>query len=234
MTTDLPGLVHEPWFEDVLTRANLSRGARVLQLSALSPAQSRAILARLGSSGTLTIIEPDRYRASVVDALEHPGLSVLSYAPDGNETFGVHDALIACPPVSRGWPLNRWGELAVRNLRPGGRFVIDLPGERHCATVAEAWIEIGAPPEALLPWNGPNELSLAKLLRADGLREVEPTVSTHLVHFDSSLELARYAGGLLEAGEEVIAQLHPVLTQRLGTTTAAELLFRRTRVSGMR
>ena len=234
MTEDLPGLVHEPWFEDVLARAHLSRGARVLQLTALSPAQSRAILARLGSTGTLTIVEPDRYRASVVDALEHPGLSVLSYEPDGRETFGVHDALIACPPICRGWPLNRWGELAIRNLRPGGRFVIDLPGERHCATISEAWHEIRAPDEKLAPWNGPNEIGLAKLLRSDGLREVEPIVSTHLVRFDSPVELARYVGGLLEVGDDVVAGLQLALTRRLGGAAPAELLFRRTRVSGMR
>jgi hypothetical protein len=224
----------EPWFEDVLARAHLRPGARVLLLSALSPAQCRAVLAAIGAGGTLTVIEPDRYRAAALDGLAHEGLSVLAYQPDGSEVFGVHDALIACPPVLRGWPMNRFGELAVRNLRPGGRLSVDLPGERHCEVVSECWAAIQAPPELLAPWRGPNELALAKLLRADGLREVEPHVSTHLVRFDNPHELAHRVGDLLGAGEELVARLQLALTSRLGSHDAVELLFRRTRVSAMR
>ena len=234
MTGERPSLAYEPWFEDVLLRAHLARGSRVLQLTAQSPGQTRAILARIGAIGTLTVVEPDRYRASVVDSLEHPGLSVLAYEPEGGEIFGIHDTVIACPRVAvPSWPMNRWGELAVHNLRPGGRFVFDLPGERHCDLIAECWREIRAAPERLALWNGPSESALAKLLRADGLREVTPTVATHLVHFDGAPEVARWVGELLEADDDTVASLQLALTRRLATHAASDLLFRRSRIHGM-
>ena len=34
-----------------------------------------------------------------------------------------------CPAIDRSWPLNRWGDLAKHNLRPGGRFVFNVPAE---------------------------------------------------------------------------------------------------------
>lgn len=234
MTEAAPSLAHEPWFADVIGRAHLRHGGRVLQLTATNPAQTRAILARIGPEGSVTVVEPDRYRAAVVDTIEHAGLTVLAYQPDGHETFGVHDAVIASPPVIANWPLNRWGDLALRNLRPGGRLVLDLPAERHCDIVAEAWREIGGPPDRFGAWNGPNEIGLAKLLRADGLREVEPHVSTHLVRFDNPLELAQRVGVLLGATEEVVAGLQLALARRLATNEAVELLFRRARVTAMR
>lgn len=234
MSQEIESLVYEPWFEDVLARAHLRKGARVLQLTANSSAQARAVLARIGTEGSLTVIEPDRYRAARVDTVEHDGLSVLAYEPDGHESFGVHDAVIACPPVVPSWPLNRWGDIAIHNLRPGGRLVIDLPGEKHCETVSDAWKEIAGPPDRFGPWNGPNEIALAKLLRADGLREVEPHVSTHLVRFENPHDLARRVGRLLDVNEDVVASLQLALARRLGTNEAMELLFRRTRVCAMR
>src|SRR5690606_30872312 len=199
----------------------------VLQLTAWSPAQSRRLLELLGSDGTLTVVEPDRYRAAAVAELRHEGLQVVGYSPDGHETFGQHDALLAAPFLDPRWPLNRFGQLARRNLRPGGRFVLDLPGEQHCQPVDEAWREVGAPVERLGAWNGPAEASVARILRADGLRQVEPAVGTYLLRFSTPLELADAVVQQLGGDEALVASLRLAFARRFASNEVLELVFRR-------
>ncbi len=224
----------EPWFLESLRHARIRRGARVLLLTAHSPSQAVSILEGIGEDGVLTVIEPDPARAQAVQALDHPNLVALGIEPDGSENLGPHDAVVSCPAVAPEWPMNRWGQLAVTHLRPGGRLVLDLPGARHCDALRDAWEEIGADPVLMREWNGPPDTSLARLLRADGLRNVEPSVTTHLVKFETPYEAAAHAGALLGAHADVVASLHLALARRFETGAELELLFRRTRVLGMR
>ncbi len=228
------GLAYQPWFAEAVGRLHLRKGARVLMLTASAPDLCAHVLASVGNDGHVTVLEPDVERAHHAEQLEHPGLAVLAYRPEGGETFGQHDALVACPATDRDWPMNLWGEVAKHNLRPGGRFVIDLPGVRHCEMIETAWQEIGAPADGLKAWNGPSETAMARLLRADGLRSIEAGVSAHIVAFASPHDAAAVACGRLNAGAEIAEGLQLALAKRFGTHTEVELLFRRTRVTGMR
>lgn len=224
----------QPWFEDALRAAALSAGRRVLMLSAFGAEQAEAVLAALGESGTLTVVEPDRYRAAALSGLDHPGLAVLGYRPDGDENFGVHDCVIAVPPVLDDWPMNHWGSLARHNLRPGGRLVLDLPHTRHCEILTEVMAECGVPQHRAARIGGVDDRGLARLLRAEGLRGIESHMTTHLVPFETTHAAATHAGELLGLDGDAIAGLHLALTRRLGSHDAVELPFHRTRATAMR
>ncbi len=227
-------LEHQPWLVEDLERLNIRRGDRVIQLTAQARPQTHAILELLGPDGTLLVVEPDRYAADRVRAFDHLGLTVLAYEPGGEERFGMFDAMLACPTKLNDWPLDTWGQLACANLRPGGRFVVDLPGEPLCDVLAEAWQSIGGDEEALKVWRGPSEAELAESLQRLGLRTVEGVIGTHLMHIDSAHALARFAGESLGCDDEIVDRLHHVIAERLGTTGRSDVLFRRTRVHGMR
>ena len=132
------------------------------------------------------------------------------------------------------WPLPRWGEIALRNLRPGGHFVVDLPAESLCELLAEAWSASGGDPAALAAWSGPSDTELAAALRELGLRRVEGVVGTHLVRIESPRALADFAVACLGDPGDLAETLVLTLAERLRTNSAAEVIFRRTRVHGMR
>lgn len=237
MTGEEPGETPtlEPWFSGALAASRLREGSRVLMLTASSPTHVRALLAAIGDEGTLTVVEPDRHRAATLDGIQHPGLAVLSYDPDGREVFGVHDALLACPWLAPRWPLNRYGELALGNLRPGATFVLDLPAPASCPSVREAMDEIGLPPDAVGAWNGPGTGGLARLLQADGLRNIETASTTHLVRFENPYALARrVVDSQPELGEATTASLQLAFARRFGTNDELEVPIHRERITAMR
>ncbi|MBK8979245.1 MAG: hypothetical protein IPM29_25390 [Planctomycetes bacterium] len=227
-------LLREPWFHEAVAQARIRRGGRVLQIFAFGDAQSRVLLAKIGDEGTLTVVDPDRYRAGRIMELDHSGLAVLGYDPDGEESFGSHDALVSCPARLTDWPLDRWSSLALHNLRPGGRMVLDLPGQPQSNPIHELWQEIGAPVDRLAGWSGPSAKALSRVLTAGGLREVETAATTHLVRFPSVSEAARWCCDKLAADDDVVAGLHLAMARRFATDGELELVFHRTRILAMR
>ena len=166
-------LRHEPWFAEALGRLGGLRGSRVIQIYG-NVARTMALLEAIGGGGHLLVLEPNAFDAATIEeSIDHDGLHVVAYRPDGDEVFGQHDALVASPMVVDDHALNRWAQMARANLRPGGRFVFDLPGVQHCSAIADAWHEIGAPEDLLAPWNGPSDSALARVLRAKNFRQVE-------------------------------------------------------------
>lgn len=232
---EAPAPSTEPWFAEACAAARLREGSRALVLTAPTPMQVRAVLASIGDDGTLTILEPDGDRAAALDGIQHPNLAVLAYNPDGKEVFGVHDALLACPRFAPRWPLNRYGELALGNLRPGATFVLDLPAPESCPVVRDAAAELGLPPEAIAGLDGPGTGGLVRLLRADGLRNIEAASATHLVRFENPHALARFAAaGQARADEAVVASLQLAFARRFGTNDEIEVPIHRERVVAMR
>jgi hypothetical protein len=224
----------QPWFAEAIGRLHLRKGSRVLMLTASTPDLANHALAAVGRQGHVTVLEPDRDRAARAEQLEHDGLAVISYRPEGQESFGPHDGLVACPATDPDWPPNLWGAVAKANLRPGGRFVVDLPAPRHCEVVEDACGHIGAPAELLAHWNGPSEAALAQLLQADGLRAIEPQSLAFPVAFPSPHEAALVVCDRLGAGRRLVDSLQLALARQFGTNGPIELLFRRSRVTGMR
>lgn len=232
-----PHLALEPWFGAVLDTAQVKDGARVLLLEAFAPEQSRAILARIGQHGALTVLEPDQNRALAIDALDNPGLGVLAYRARGDEKLGMHDSSICCPPVSIGGRLDVLLSIATRNLRPGGRFVFDLPATEPCEALLAACAESGIEASVLSAMRGTGRADLESHTRTLGLRRCEVAELLHMVPFasprDAALRVFELCG-LDAADNELADSLARTLTTRLETIGEFELPFRRVRAVGMR
>jgi hypothetical protein len=224
----------QPWLGEALQLAAPKRGERILQVTGQSLAQSRALLDLVGDKGRVLLVEAERGQAEVIRELEHPALTVLAHTPEEGESFGLFDAMFACPLRMPDWPRERWGDLASNNLRPGGRFLIDLPAEDFCSSLEAAWLQAGGAKDSIACWTGPSESELVESLRAAGLRRIEASLGTHLMRSESPRQLAEGSAGILGAGPEMIESLHLALTEILGTAGAVELVCRRTRVKGMR
>ncbi len=212
----------------------MTRGERVLQITGQSLEQTKALLDLVGEEGRVLLVEADRGQAEVIRQLDHHALSVLAHVPQKGESFGLFDALFACPLRMPKWPRERWGDLASQNLRPGGRFLIDLPAEDFCNSLAKAWLQAGGSREQIACWSGPSESQLVESLGRAGLRRIEASLGTHLLRSESPRRLAEGSVSILGAESEMVESLHLALTEILGTTGAIELVCRRTRVKGMR
>lgn len=224
----------QPWLREALQLTAPTRGERILQITAQSVAQTRALLNLVGKKGKVLVIEVERSQAEKVRELEHPALTVLAHEPEEKESFGLFDVLFACPLRMPDWPIDRWGQLASNNLRPGGRFLIDLLAEDFCRTLELAWQKASGPSDALKWWRGPSEAELAQSLRAVGLRRIETSLGTHLMRAESPRRMAEYAVECLGGDGELVESLHLALTEALGAQGTVELVCRRTRVRGMR
>ena len=225
--------VEHPWFPDVMDLLDLRKRDRALLITAQRPRYVEAVAQRVGSSGDILVLEPDRNAASEV-AEAMPRVEIIVLTPTGKETFGSFDALLACPLGAPVWPLDLWSGVTARSLRPGGRFAIDLPGEELCEDLSSCWLDIGGSEEKLIPIRGPSEQDLATNLRQGGLRMVAAAMGTHIVGLDSPHALASLGAELLGANVEQAEELGIALTRRLRTTGPVEVVFHRTRVHGIR
>jgi len=231
----LPPSSPQPWIASALELVDLRRQDRVLIVGLDHPAHLSAIRRAVGGEGAVLVVEP---RATTARELaERCDVDVVVRQPRGGERFGTFDVAIAATITNPRWELDVWCRLVTRNLRPGGRFVIDLPGEVLCEDLVTAWSVIGGDDRALQPLFGPAESELADSLRRGGLRRVEVVLGTHLVKLESPLALARLAWELLATGKAPVARrddLGLALVERLGTTGPIEIVFKRTRVHGIR
>lgn len=231
----MPDPYPQPWIASALELVDLRREDRVLVVGLDQRAHLSGIRRAVGSDGTVLVVEP---RASAARELaEHCEVDVIVRRPTGDERFGTFDAAIATTMTNQDQALTVWSRLVTRNLRPGGRFVIDLPGEVLCEDLVTAWSAIGGDDDALRPLRGPAEAVLADVLRQAGLRRVEVVLGTHLVRLDGPLALARLGWDLMAIGDAPTTRredLGLALVQRLGTTGPLEIVFKRTCVHGIR
>ena len=146
--------VEHPWFPEVMDLLDLRRRDRVLLITAQHPSYVEAVAQKVGSCGDILVLEPDKDAAAEV-AEAMPRVEIIALAPTGQEMFGTFDALLACPLSTPDWPLELWAGVTTRNLRPGGRFAIDLPGEELCEDLSSCWVEVGGSEKSLLPIRGP-------------------------------------------------------------------------------
>ena len=222
-----------PWAAESLQLLDARRGERILQLTAHTPHASRALLDAAGDDGMVVVVEPNPALIDRVVALEHPAIHPITLDPTGNETFGRFDAVYAGPIWNVGWPIERWGTIVANALRPGGRFVLDLPAESGCETIAIAWRAAGEA-AGLGRWRGPTEEVAASGLRDLGLRNVQGVVGTHLARFDSPRALASLATAELAVDDDFFESLSLRITEQMRTNDEIEVVFRRTCVHGMR
>lgn len=223
----------QPWLEEDLEHLDLRRDDRCLLLSCPTPAHVAAVSQAVGRDARIVVVERRRARAEAAAELPHPALEVVHLDDAaGDEHFGTFDALLACPLTTLGWGLPVWTGLTRNNLRPGGRFVLDLPAETFCPTLRQACEQLDLPAEILARFCGPDEAELAAALRAAGMRNVEAAVGTHLLKLDSPLDLMR---ALRATGAEAPwDDLGRVLIEMLRSNREVEVLCHRSRVHGQR
>ena len=222
-----------PWFAESMQLLDLRDAERVLVVTATEPSYVEAASALVGPDGTVRVIEPNLGHAEAVAALDLENVEVAHATPEPGDRFGSHDAMLACPLGMPLWPASQWADLAVSNLRPGGRFVVDVPAECLSEDLVQSWTEVGGDPGALQPLHGLSERALAATLRARNLRQVEAVMATHLLAIDSPGALAE-TGCALIGDTSQLEELSLVLTQRLRTHQQAEVIIHRTRVHGRR
>ena len=220
----------QPWLRVALERLETRRGERLLVLLVDVPACLTALRRAVGSTGELLAVVTE----DVAETLRTlPDVEVLAYQPEGSERFGTFDAVLLGPAVAPRQDAAAWAGLLPRNLRPGGRFVLDLPGEHLSAQLAAAWTDAGggAAGAARLRGAAPGELVAA--LRAAGLRDVEVAELPCPITFESPFVLACTTAAAL--GEPALAEaLQHALLARFRTNGPIEIVVRRSLATGRR
>ena len=222
-----------PWFDSALERLELRKGNRVL---ALEPRLQDvvALRAAIGNAGELTVTLHDRQQAEELAARALPQLRVLAHDTDGSETFGTFDSVLVAPHTGPVLPAARYGELLRHNLRPGGRFVADLPAADMLPDLRAAWLELGWDEERLGPITGPSDVELVDALRDANLRSVQTSLGSHLLRAPSAAEFVAAFAGPLMLGDDEVAELGHAIVRRRQDAGPLELLVHRSQATGQR
>ncbi len=226
--------IPQPWLADSLEQLDLRQHDRCLMLGCPTDAHLSAVAEIVGRQAAIVVVEPDTGLAENAARSQHQHLEVLAYTPGPGDRLGSFDALLACPLTTMDWSLMLWTKLIGSNLRPGGRFVLDLPAEHPCEPLRRAWDGTRGDPDGLARLCGPSEQEIADALREHGLRNVEASLGTHLLRLESPYALAHLVRGLSEDATEVISDLERRLIEVLQTTDQVDVVFHRTRVHGLR
>jgi hypothetical protein len=224
-----------PWLARTLQVLDLRRRDRLLLVLPGSVMLARSAASLVGSQGEVTVLEPRRRIAeAIAEAL--PRASVLALEPTGDERFGSFDAVLVIPFAVPMHPAELWAGLVAANLRPGGRFAIDLPAPDPMPDVRLAAMDAHLPcaEQFTAELRGPDEEALTQALQARGLRRVETLLGTHLVQFASPFDLADLATQALRLDADQRLLLGEAIARRLQSTASIETLMHRTSVAGMR
>lgn len=222
-----------PWFDSSMERLSLRRGERVL---AVEPRRVDALslLAAIGSDGELTAVIADRDRAERLAERQLPGLRVLAHEVEGTERFGAFDAALFALHTGPVLAPARYAELLRSNLRPGGRFVVDVPADDMIPDLSSAWREAAWDEEPLGVLRGPSDLELVEALRDAGLRSVESALGSHLLRAASAADIVASFAEELGLDDDRIVELAHGLVRLRRAAGPLELLVHRSQAGGRR
>jgi SAM-dependent methyltransferase len=229
-------LSHEPpWLPRALQALDVRRGERLLLCLPGSDEIAVAVRSTLGSGGSLTVIEPRRAAADAI-ARALPDATVALADVQPGFRVGSFDAVLALPFAPPPRDAAVWAAFVAANLRPGGRFVLDLPAPIPMPDVLEAARDARLPCANFLAehWTGPDADELAKCLRAQGLRRAETLLGTHLVLFASPFEITDVLVAELRLPADQAYELGSSIARRAHATADLELRALRSAVVGMR
>jgi hypothetical protein len=224
-----------PWVLRAIKALDLRRADRLLLVMPGSTAVAKAAAVICGDRGSLTVLEPRRTAAeAIAEAL--PTAGVVALEPNGEESFGSFDGVFAAPLTGPLPAASDWGLIVRSNLRPGGRFVIDLPGPTMMPDLLAAAENARIDElERVRQWlSGPDDETLVRSMQDASLRRVETLLGTHVLAVDSPFELVDMMQPWLRLQPEQRLQLGDALARQLRSTSQAETLVRRTCVAGMR
>ncbi len=223
----------QPWFDSALERLDVRRGNRLL---AIDPSISEVVALRsvIGNSGQLTLVVQDRQIAEQLAGHQWPELTVFSHETTGGETFGTHDSILIAPRTGPLLAVENYAQLIRNNLRPGGRFVIDLPAQSMLPDLVTAWQELGWEEEQMQPLQGVTDIELTEATRIAGLRSVKSALGSHLIHASSPAELAAAFAEPLAIDDDQITELGHAIVRIRKDSGPIDALVHRTQVSGQR
>ena len=238
---------------DLLQNLSLQPGERVL----LVPARDGRLLQVLASfhrEGTITALEfqpllARRLRALLGEGKEGSSTVEILEAPPELVPFpGGQDALLCHCHLPALFNPGSFARSVRRNLRPGGRFAVQVPVEGFCEPLEEALMdtlassrELPDPEEVLVPLD-PEEF--LEDFREAGFRVLQRAEKLYLERFATAMEAADtlFAGGgwggleELPAArkEETAREVRLRLVKRLRKDQDVELPFRRLLLFGKR
>ena len=223
----------QPWFDSALERLEVRKGNRLLAIDPTIP-EVVALRAVVGNAGQLTLVVQDRQIAEQLAEHQWARVTVLSHETTGGEKFGTHDSVLIAPRTGPLLLVEDYARLIRSNLRPGGRFVIDLPAENMLPDITAAWHELGWDEERLHPLRGRTDVELTEAARAAGLRSVHSALGSHLLHTASPAELAVAFAEALGLTDHEITELAHALVRLRKADGPMDALVHRTQVGGQR
>lgn len=225
--------VGQPWFHSAVEHLDPRRKDRLLAVDC-TLLEAAALRTLVGSDGAVTFVLRDQATAEKIAERDWAHVRVLAHQLDGGETFGTFDALLVAPAVGPLLDVATYAALVRRNLRPGGRFVVDLPAQDMVPDVRGAWLDLGWDEERLLPLLGPSDLELAGALRDAGLRNVQAALGSHLLHLGAPADLVASFQAALGLDERERTELTHAVVRRRQDPGPLDALIHRTQVSGQR
>jgi hypothetical protein len=223
----------QPWFHTAIELLDVRRQDRVIAIDA-DVAQARALRALVGSTGSLTLVHHEAAQAEAFAGLSWPGLRVHVRQPDPATSYGDFDALLIAPGSGPLLTPRDHAAIAHANLRPGGRFVIDLPAPVCAPDLETAWRDLGFADERLELLRGPTAESIVEALAATGLRNVRQLLGAHLVPAANPAEYVACFHAALQLSDDEARGLADAVARRRGGIGPLEALWHRTRVAGQR
>jgi len=224
-----------PWLPRALQVLDLRRKDRLLLVLPGEVQVARAVAQLVGPQGEITVLEPRRRQAeAIAEAL--PAAEVLALQPSADDRIGSFDAVLAIPFATPPLPVAQWSGMVAANLRPGGRFVLDLPAPDPLPDVRSAALEgqLEFAERIVQGLCGPSAEELVGALHERGLRRVETLLGTHLVAVGSPFDLVDLVATAVRLDEDERTLLGEALARRLHSTAAIETLAHRSAVAGMR
>lgn len=224
-----------PWLPGALELVDVRRKDRVLLVRPHSAQVVRAIEALAGPAGSLTVVAADEAQSvALAQALEGSSARIGHQFFHGHEVYGTFDVALVCPTTMFTGTLRGLAACLRSNLRPGGRFVVDLPSESPPAFLTGAMNALHWDKERQQAFCGPGEEQLATALRDAGLRRVEPVLTANLLRTASPHDLAELWGGPLGFDARRSLAFGTALASQLRSLAETEVLVHRTRVHGIR
>ena len=222
----------EPWLPAAIALLDVRRQDRLLACD-VGAERARALAALVGKDGEMVVVD-DTMAAERLAAFDLPQVHALAHRLTGDEHFGTFDAMLITRPTGPLLPLGAYPELARRNLRPGGRLVIDLPGATMVPDLDAAWQSLGWDPERLQPLCGIADDVLAEALRNAGLRSVHSVLGAHLLHASTPDDVVEAFASALQIDDREQRELTHALVRTKGGHGPLDLLAHRTRLSALR
>lgn len=224
-----------PWLPGALELADVRRKDRVLLVHPHGARVVRAVEQLAGTAGSLTVVAPNEAQSvALAQALEGSTARIGHQFFHGHETYGTFDVAIVCPTTMFEGTLRGLAQCLRGNLRPGGRFVVDLPSESPPPFLAGAMQALHWDEARQQAFHGPSEEQLATALREAGLRRVEPALTANLLRIASTHDLAELWGTPLGFDSRRSLAFGTALASQLRSLGDTEVLVHRTRVHGIR